>query len=143
MALLILNDSIGLRLGWCGLKSYSETTLKEQSVRITGYPAEKGFSQWTSCGTVTSIKDSLIYYKIDTTHGQSGSALVLEDTKGSPKPYVVGIHTSCQPYEHPFRYDYREDYLVNRGVHLTADHLKMLSGWLQHSMIQSKGNMFK
>ena len=64
----------------------TDQELNGREVRLSGYPGDKPFgSMWTDSDPLNSIKESRLSYLLDTFGGQSGSAVISEDT-------VVGIH---------------------------------------------------
>lgn len=92
LALLILDQDIGLKIGWAGLFSAHDSVLKSMEPELTGYPEDKGGKQmWTMSGPLKNVKDSELTYLIDTYAGQGGGGIWVLDN-GSP--YVLGIHTS-------------------------------------------------
>lgn len=74
-----------------------EKPKKGSVIRITGYGVDKGdatgnYAQQTHTGKIKSMgglfqKPSVITYQVDTTGGNSGSALILESTNE-----IIGIH---------------------------------------------------
>ena len=75
IALVVLKESIGNRLGWMTLKQ--KTRLANQKVTITGYPYDKNNEMWTSSCEIFDESDYQYYYDCDTEKGNSGSALYL------------------------------------------------------------------
>lgn len=85
--------------------------LGNRGIQIIGYPADKinesTITLWSDKGIVFSEENGILSYKIDTTSGQSGAPILLENGN------VVGIHTSGNKK-------------INYGVHITKDILKWI-----------------
>lgn len=81
-----LNSS--LSKGYFGFTSSQSVN---QSVTVTGYPgeADKLYKQYTASGTINKIDTIKLYYKINTTGGQSGAPVY---TTNSGSAVAVGIH---------------------------------------------------
>ncbi|WP_433937875.1 serine protease [Sorangium cellulosum] len=81
----------GNDLGWHGLWVASEAAIEDRSGNLYGYPAEKATwpQIWGGTGPVTD-EGVALWYDIDTTGGQSGSAVYMFDN--AEVRYVVGIH---------------------------------------------------
>ncbi len=91
LALLVIDKSLGLKIGWSGLMYLPDEKIKKKEISITGYPGDKGFKQmWHMKHTVLDVEDERYFYEIDTAGGQSGSPIWLDKFDN---PYVVGIHT--------------------------------------------------
>jgi V8-like Glu-specific endopeptidase len=88
-----LDRDIGYSTGWNGKIS----NWYEEGAEITtfGYPDDKaGYSMWESSGILTAKEQYVYHSDIDTWPGQSGSAINMVSSSGSP--YVCGIIT----YQH-------------------------------------------
>lgn len=90
-----LDTAVGNKIGHASFQALSEDTLRSAEVNITGYPAEKmlrGVPQmYTMSGPIDVVKSRNFFYHIDTSGGQSGSGIWI-DEKG--KIICCGIHTS-------------------------------------------------
>ena len=97
-------------------------------VTITGFPGE---TMWTSGGELSRVDASKLYYKIDTTSGQSGSPIY---TWWNGYWTVVGIHTSggCGPQANTGNFGKRLTLLVLDDILNRASY-----SWL-NATIQSK-----
>ncbi len=122
IALIVINKSIGLKIGWCGLMYLpNEKTLKK-AISITGYPGDKGGKQmWTMKDTIKALSEERLFYDIDTMGGQSGSPIWLMILKN---PYIVGIHTLGEGKERS----------GNSGIRLSLGKLKLI---VDHWMTES------
>lgn len=93
--LVSLDTAIGNKIGHASFQALSEDTLRSAEVNITGYPAEKmlrGVPQmYTMAGLIDVVKSRNFFYNIDTSGGQSGSGIWI-DEKG--KVICCGIHTT-------------------------------------------------
>lgn len=83
--LVKLNKAIGDTTGWLGY-SYNQSTVAEE-IRISGYPGNKGATQWAMTGKVLAQSTHRIWYTIDTDNGQSGSPIYMANFA------AVGVHT--------------------------------------------------
>jgi V8-like Glu-specific endopeptidase len=93
IALLVLNQSVGLLTGWGGIVSSSDSSLRGRTFHITGYPGDKKFVEmWSSSNKIGKVFDETFGYNIDTMGGQSGSAIWSKDFGN---PMIVGVHTSA------------------------------------------------
>ena len=105
MALIILGEPIGSKIGWYGLFHYPQGNSFPKQITVTGYPKEARntrfpdketregaeFKQmWEMSGEV-EIAPFRLYYALDTSGGQSGGAIWHQDGNQS---YIVGVHTS-------------------------------------------------
>ncbi|MBA3814806.1 MAG: trypsin-like serine protease [Alphaproteobacteria bacterium] len=101
-SLINLKDDIGNKLGWASIKVFDDKELDKKRVNISGYPGTKGFfntlldrpsyRMYTMEGTILSVKKHKIYYDVDTSGGQSGSAVWALDLNGIPQ--CLAIHTT-------------------------------------------------
>lgn len=85
--------------GWFGLKMLSDSVKTVDDVNVSGYPeivtlnsAEHKMRQFRCTGSVT-CEDRFLKYKIDTTEGQSGSPVWINE--GGKIGMVVGIHVQA------------------------------------------------
>jgi glutamyl endopeptidase len=95
--LIALEQNIGTSVGYYGVWAKSGS-LKGLPAIITGYPSGKSpaKSLWASSDIVRISKSRQIFYKNDTSAGQSGSAVWLDRpvAKGlDDGPYAYAIHT--------------------------------------------------
>lgn len=84
-----LDKEIGNTTGWFGL-TYKEGSVAGEFVSIAGYPASDTYFQYKASGTIESCSDDFMAYQIDTSGGQSGSPIYMNNTQ------VIGIHTRGQ-----------------------------------------------
>lgn len=91
IALLVLNQSVGLMAGWGGLFSGGDRDLINRMVYITGYPGDKDFDEmWEMGHRIEKVYSEVFEYEIDTAPGQSGSAIWSID---NGLPIIFGVHT--------------------------------------------------
>lgn len=76
-----LDKKIGSSTGWFGM-----TTNPGTNIALTGYPGEKSGYMYTQQGSVSELSTNNVYYKLDTTGGNSGSAVY------NPSKQVVAVH---------------------------------------------------
>ncbi len=87
---IILPTNLGSRTGWFGFGAYSDATLRNSHVNISGYPGDKpSGTQWYDHQRVASVGPRKVYYDIDTYGGQSGSAVYRITDTGR---YGVAVH---------------------------------------------------
>lgn len=110
-----LDESTRSQYDWCVIQlaqpvggynfncSYENPIIGTQ-VKISGYPGDKQFYQYTSTGNILSYWGNCIYYTNNTIGGDSGAPVY------NPNTYTCyGIHTSS------------ENNLCNKGIHITQD----------------------
>lgn len=94
-AIILPNNLFKVKMGFFGLACLYSKSLKNLSVKISGYPGEKvpANMQWYHQGRIASIDDNgfSLGYTIDTSPGQSGSPVWYENDEG--EYHVVGIHS--------------------------------------------------
>lgn len=89
-ALIVLNESIGLDLGWMGFSVHESN---EESYHLQGYPGDKSFaSLWkVSCPLVVKT-EFLGNHLCDTYSGMSGSSFYRFRDSEETLPIVEGLH---------------------------------------------------
>ncbi len=91
IALLIINQPIGLYTGWGGILSTHDQALVNEQVTITGYPADKNFDEmWSMSHTLKTIYPESFDYLHDTFGGQSGSPISINR---HALTQIIGVHT--------------------------------------------------
>lgn len=86
------NCKYGEQLGYFGYGNYSNSTLNNLNVNLSGYPGDKPTgTQWWHARNIDRVTSRTLVYNIDTAGGQSGSP-VWRIIDG--KRYAVGIHTN-------------------------------------------------
>ncbi len=81
-----LTSDIGNSCGWFGI-SWTIFTLWNTEVTIAGYPVSCNKQMWEMGGRINASDSRIIYYKIDTSDGQSGSPVFKSNNQ------VIAIHT--------------------------------------------------
>ncbi len=89
--LLEFDENISQYTGSLGYTNLTENIIG-RDVTITGYPGEKYYAMYTMDGNIIYSDEHELYYKIDTTGGQSGSPVYLSD-EDEDRNVAVGIHT--------------------------------------------------
>lgn len=90
--ILPANCKFGNRLGYFGFGNYSDTSLRNLTVNLSGYPGDKpAGTQWWHARRIVNLNSRVLTYNIDTFGGQSGSPVWFYR---NGKRYVVGIHTN-------------------------------------------------
>jgi V8-like Glu-specific endopeptidase len=122
MALLLLDDSIGHKIGWSGLLCLDDEGISRETVTITGYPGDYGFTKMmTMSDKVKTVQPEEFYYEINTAGGQSGSGIWINKC-GSP--YVLGVHTRGGTKE-----------VGNSGARLSTYKFKKIIGWMSQNYV--------
>lgn len=106
---------------WGFLAVRTETKENLGSLSITGYPGEKGSFMYTMEGSLNRISNTRMFYDIDTTPGQSGSAVCVAQNGTAPVG-VVGVHAYGMGGDPGRKY--------NSGTHINADYLCKLGNWI-------------
>lgn len=87
-----LDAPLGERTGWFSLQPVSDAELRDRTVAIAGYPADRGQGTelYSHAQKLLRVDPQRLYYDVDTFGGQSGSPAWLESS--GIAPIVVGIH---------------------------------------------------
>jgi len=86
------NCRYGDQVGYYGYGYYSDSTLNNLYVNLSGYPGDKpSGTQWYHARQIKSVTSRTLVYDIDTAGGQSGSPVWRLSNGGR---YAVGIHTN-------------------------------------------------
>lgn len=102
IALVVLDQSIGNKVGWVSFYFNEETVaFDNKKINITGYPGDKGDGKqmWGMTHNVKTITPDKFYYEHDTFSGHSGSPITWErvfDSDGTgvkPHTQIVDVHT--------------------------------------------------
>ncbi len=108
-AVIKLDKPLGKSTGWFGLASKPRDDLMDVWAHVTGYPGEMKEERppgaladtapqiaaqlWHHAAPVESIDNGRMFYKTDTTPGQSGAPIyVLPEAGQYATPTVVGVH---------------------------------------------------
>src|SRR5215218_9596567 len=87
---IIIPTQLGSTTGWLGYGVYDDGTLTASVGNISGYPGDKpSGTQWYAARSIASVGPRKVFYDIDTTGGQSGSA-VYRIVNGNR--YAVAVH---------------------------------------------------
>lgn len=82
-----LDQPLGNKAGWFGMKSADNESLYGKSTTIIGYPVDKEKNtMWVGHGRIFSEERGLFYHDTDTYYGNSGSSVL--DERGT----IYGIH---------------------------------------------------
>jgi V8-like Glu-specific endopeptidase len=140
VAAIHVAQPVGQRVGWFGVASRRPQDLIGQWAHVTGYPGEKkevrdprqpadkppaqACQLWHHAAPVVKVENNRIFYKADTTAGQSGSPIyVLREAGNYSAPVVVGIHAyglqSTPGAIGP----------ANSGAWIDPAMLKIIAGW--------------
>jgi V8-like Glu-specific endopeptidase/TPR repeat protein len=125
--IVILDNPIGVSLGWSGLLSLPGDLLQGTILSLTGYPGDKGThdphlpQMQKDYGTLKKVQGDQLLYDIKTYKGQSGGAIYVQQFPGYKGMYTIGVHTYGKEKE-------GEEY---RGSYLTGEKFKLLVACLK------------
>lgn len=93
MLVLNLDRRIGDRVGWMGLSTLSDGSLRGAGVNTAGYPGDRynGTAMYRQFGPILGVSPYALQFRLDVFGGQSGSPLYTYDGKNGR--YVVGLIT--------------------------------------------------
>lgn len=84
--LIEFDKDIGVSTGILTYTYVSNLVIKNARVTISGYPGEHRYEQYEMSGLIDDYSEKKLYYKIDTSGGQSGSPILNSDN------IAYGIH---------------------------------------------------
>lgn len=94
LALLELDDDIGLSTGYLGFSDETDATLQSRIVNTAGYPSDldDGEAMWAAQDFLTDVSDAQLFFRgqLDAAGGQSGSGMWIRD--GDDR-FVTGVLT--------------------------------------------------
>ena len=117
LALIIIDQSLGLRTGWAGLIVADDQEIKSRQLLVVGYPGDKSKQLWGMRGDAAAVDPDTLYYNIDTNAGQSGSGVCFRE---GDDVYVVGVHV-------------RGGKNYNEATRITTANFEMLLQWMSES----------
>jgi glutamyl endopeptidase len=90
---ILLDDDAGNRLGWWNVRSERDELLTKTEANICGYPQDRDQAtrQYFHARKLGDVSPGLLYYRIDTFGGQSGSP-IWQNT--GTERIAVGVHTA-------------------------------------------------
>ncbi len=101
MGIVRIEKPFGKTYGSMSLSIYDTKDLVGMFVNVTGYPAQKKFHEilfdrlsnhmYTMKGAIRSITDHQMHYEVDTSGGQSGSAVWIDNQNNSAD--CIAVHT--------------------------------------------------
>lgn len=111
IALLKLNEPLGVKTGWFGLTNQAASQMQVKSV---GYPTDKPRrTMWQSAGVVHRLSERNIFYSLDTYSGQSGSGVFNAENQ------LLAVHAYSQKIQ-------------NYGTQINQSVLDWIKGELEH-----------
>jgi len=119
-AAIKLNCEIGNTTGWYGLTS--DYGGLNNPVRVQGYPGDKPLTQWMSRDRVTAEDSRRVYYRADTTPGESGSPVWYNKETGCTR-CAIAIHAYGTSGSTP------PDSNSNHGTRINSTVLDKLTIW--------------
>ncbi len=140
VSVIKLDRPLGQQVGWFGLGARSREDLLLNWAHVTGYPGEmkeerpagavadvapiQAAQLWHHAAPIEEIENGRLFYKTDTTPGQSGAPVfVLSEAGQYGAPQVVGVHA------YGARSTPGAIGLANSGVWIDADMLTKILAW--------------
>jgi len=140
ISVIKLDKPLGQQVGWFGLGARRREELLLNWAHITGYPGEmkeerlagaladtapiQAAQLWHHAAPIEEIENGRLFYKTDTTPGQSGAPVyVLSEAGQYGAPQVVGVHA------YGSRSTPGAIGLANSGVWIDADMLTKILAW--------------
>ncbi len=124
--LIILNKPFTPELGWWKrIRSLDTERLKNLSVNIAGYPADKkpDYTMWRDFKKIKKVTDRLLFYDLDTYGGMSGSPVWV---RWKDYRSIIGIHTGGWRNKD-----------MNRSIRITKDVRANIMKWMKEAKIKS------
>lgn len=118
LALLILDRSVGNEVGWLGVSHYSQFGAFEgREAHNTGFPVRYNGEMLTGKGKFLECEDEEeMRYHINTTQGQSGGPVWIEEKHGI---MALGVNTYANEIDK-----------YNGGVRFSKKKLEMIVNWI-------------
>lgn len=140
VSVIRLDKPLGQQVGWFGLGARTRDDLMLNWAHVTGYPGEmkeerapgatadtppiQAAQLWHHAAPIEEIENGRLFYKTDTTPGQSGAPIyVLPEPGQYAAPQVVGVHA------YGARSTPGAVGLANSGVWIDADMLTKILAW--------------
>jgi V8-like Glu-specific endopeptidase len=140
VAAIHLAEPVGHKVGWFSVAARTPEQLTGQWAHVTGYPGEKKEERdpkavsdkpppqasqlWHHAAPIVKVEANRIFYKADTTQGQSGAPIyVLREAGNYATPVVVGVHA------YGTRSSPGAIGPANSGAWIDAAMLKVIAGW--------------
>jgi V8-like Glu-specific endopeptidase len=140
VSVIKLDKPLGQQVGWFGLGARPREELLLNWAHVTGYPGEmkeerpagaladtapiQAAQLWHHAAPIEEIENGRLFYKTDTTPGQSGAPVyVLSEAGQYGAPQVVGVHA------YGSRSTPGAIGLANSGVWIDADMLTKILAW--------------
>lgn len=140
VSVIKLDKPLGQQVGWFGLGARPREDLLLNWAHVTGYPGEmkeerpegavadvppiQAAQLWHHAAPIEEIENGRLFYKTDTTPGQSGAPVyVLSEAGQYGAPQVVGVHA------YGARSTPGAIGLANSGVWIDADMLTKILAW--------------
>jgi V8-like Glu-specific endopeptidase len=124
-ALLVLDDEIGECTGYFGIYDSSKDRLEGMTANLYGYPGNMPrHDRYENClwGMEVSFnidnKSDIIDHNIDTSRGQSGSPIYIEENGNY---YIFGVHVR----------EANSIIASNQAVFLNNDRIRRIKGWIK------------
>jgi tetratricopeptide (TPR) repeat protein/V8-like Glu-specific endopeptidase/Ran GTPase-activating protein (RanGAP) involved in mRNA processing and transport len=122
-ALLVLDRNIGYDTGYFGIKHYNRESLKGKSAYLYGYSPNLADQNehflWGMKGPFQlDPHDDMIEHIIDTSSGQSGSAIYIEDRR---KYHIIGVHNRGGDTTR----------VANQAVYFNQARIVKIKGWIK------------
>ena len=112
---------------FASLKVLSDEILDNLNVRISGYPGERRDEHnfpymYTMSGPVKTFKEHKFYYHVDTSGGQSGSGVLIEEDCRRTINTCIGIHVTGSQEE------------GNGAIRINKEKYEMIQQWIKRKL---------
>jgi len=129
IGVITLSEPLGNEVGYFGTIVLDDSEFNNLMFNITGYPGEKNRHMYTAAGKMAMAAPQRLIYDIDTTGGQSGSAIYSTGPEAAPSdsekhPYCAfcaGVHTSG-------------GYEYNSGTRMNQEKYGLVKEWTPKSL---------
>ncbi|MEM9670424.1 MAG: trypsin-like serine protease [Pseudomonadota bacterium] len=117
-----LSEPIGNEVGWFGMRVLDGAELSQWHLNLSGYPLKpgQGVEQRFHSNSVHKLTDHRVYYQIDTTSGNSGGPVWIQDVAADDAPYCVAIHA----------YSVGDGVNANSGPRINSDVFDLIQSWV-------------
>lgn len=124
---IALSNDIGTSLGYFAYTSTGGGNFEAiRRVTICGFPIEDPTVAYVHSDEIAAISPEAVWYKVDTSHGQSGSP-VWVDVPGQAVRQVIAVHTRDESLAPPSVGE------ANHGVRITQRFASLITHWARSS----------
>lgn len=122
---LVLPTPIGDTLGYFAYKGKA-TVSPGVKITVAGYPSGGNNRIYWQTDSVAALGSTSLWYRVDTTTGQSGSPAWIEHPGNTPR-LVLAVHTNDEQLAPPTVGE------ANRGIRITPQITSLIDSWVRSS----------